>query len=84
MALVVGSTTLGSVKTGTRDGMIGPSMKATMFANKRLLGALACYAILALIGAVALDGILRAAVLCFFAILTVKTLIHSQKDDGMD
>jgi hypothetical protein len=63
--------------------MIETSMKAPIFANKRLLGALACYAILALIGALALDGILRAAVLCLFAILTVKTLIHSQKDAGM-
>ncbi len=84
MALVVGCTALGPVTNGTRDGMIEPSMKTTIFANRRLLGALACYAILALIGVLALDGILRAAVLCFFAILTVKTLIHSQKDDDMD
>lgn len=63
--------------------MIKTSMKAPFFANKRLLGALACYAVLALIGALALDGILRAAVLCLFAILTVKTLIHYQKDDEM-
>lgn len=74
---------LGPVKTGMRDGMIDASMKAPLFANKRLLAALACYAVLALIGALALDGILRAAVLCFFAILTVKTLIHAQKDDEM-
>ena len=58
-------------------------MRATIFANKRLLGALTCYVILALVGAVALDGILRGAVLCFFAILAVKTLIHSSKDDQM-
>lgn len=63
--------------------MIQSSMKAQIFANKRRLGALACYAILALIGTLTLDGILRAAVLCFLAILTVKTLIHSQKDDEM-
>jgi 4-hydroxybenzoate polyprenyltransferase len=42
-----------------------------------------CYAILALIGAVALDGILRAAVLCLFAILAVKTVIHTINDDEM-
>ncbi len=53
-------------------------------ANRRLALALACYAILALIAAFALDGILRAAVLCLFAILTVKTLIHSRKDEQMD
>jgi hypothetical protein len=52
-------------------------------ANRRLASALVCYAILALIGALTLDGILRAAVLCFFAILTIKTLIHSQKDEEM-
>ena len=63
--------------------MIQPSMKAQLLANKRLLGALACYAILALIGTLTLEGILRAGVLCFFAILIVKTLIHSKKDDGM-
>ncbi len=63
--------------------MIESLMKLQILANKRLLGALVCYAVLAIIGALALDGILRAAVICFFAILTVKTLIHSQKDNGM-
>jgi hypothetical protein len=58
-------------------------MKLPTLANKRLLGALVCYAILALIGALALDGILRAAVLCLFAILAVKTLIHAHKDEEM-
>ncbi len=58
-------------------------MISSILANKRLLGALGCYAILALIAALALDGILRAAVLCLFAVLTVKTLIHSRKDDEM-
>ena len=61
-------------------------MKITLLANKahrRLAGALASYVILALIGALTLEGILRGAVLCFFTILTVKTLIHSQKDDEM-
>lgn len=50
-------------------------------AHRRLAAALACYAVLALICALALDGILRAAVLCLFAILAVKTLIHARKDE---
>lgn len=61
-------------------------MKITVLENKenrRLALALACYAILALIGALALDGILRAGVLCFLAILAVKTVAHAQKDKGM-
>lgn len=61
-------------------------MKIALLENKahrRLAVALACYAILALIGALTLTGILRAAILCFFAILAVKTLIHSQKDEEM-
>ncbi len=62
---------------------MAPVMRTTIFANRRLLGALACYVILALIGAVTLDGILRGAVLCFFAILAVKTVIHSRKDEEM-
>jgi 4-hydroxybenzoate polyprenyltransferase len=44
---------------------------------------MACYAVLALVGAVALDGILRAAVLCLFAILAVKTVIHAIHDEEM-
>jgi hypothetical protein len=51
--------------------------------NKRLYGALAGYAVLALLGAFALDGILRGGVLCFLAILAVKTLAHAKKDEGM-
>ncbi len=58
-------------------------MRAFLLAQKRLLVALACYAVLALIGALALDGMLRGAVLCFLAILAVKTVIHSQKDEEM-
>ena len=50
-------------------------------AKRRLAVAMTCYAVLALIGAVALDGILRAAVLCLFAILAVKTVIHAINDD---
>jgi hypothetical protein len=61
--------------------MIESPMRTTIFAKKRLLVAMACYVILAFIGTVALDGILRGAVLCFFAILAVKTLIHSRKDE---
>jgi len=56
-------------------------MKMPAHANKRLIGALICYAILALIGALALDGILRGGVLCFFAILAIKTVSHAQKDE---
>ena len=58
-------------------------MRAFIVANKRLIAALACYAVLALIGVLALDGMLRGAVLCFLAILAVKTVIHSQKDEEM-
>jgi hypothetical protein len=56
-------------------------MKIQFFANKRLLAALGCYAVLAAIAALTLEGILLGAVLCLFAILTVKTLIHAQKDE---
>lgn len=58
-------------------------MRTLTRANKRLAIAMACYAILALIGAVALDGILRTAVLCLFAILAVKTVIHAINDEEM-
>jgi hypothetical protein len=56
-------------------------VKLPILANKRLVGALVCYGALALIAVLALDGILRAAVLCLFAILTMKTLIHAHKDE---
>jgi|MudIll2142460700_1097286.scaffolds.fasta_scaffold234809_1 hypothetical protein len=59
-------------------------MKLPEIANRRLLIALACYAILALIAFLALDGILRGAVFCVLAILTVKTLIHGRTDEEMD
>jgi hypothetical protein len=55
----------------------------TSKAHRRLAVALTCYAILALIGALTLDGILRAGVLCFLAILAVKTIAHSQRDEEM-
>jgi hypothetical protein len=58
-------------------------MRTLTWVNKRLAAALGCYAILALIGAVALSGILRAAVLCLFAILAVKTVIHAMNDEQM-
>ncbi len=51
--------------------------------NRRLAVALICYAVLALIGALALDGILRAAVLCLMAILAFKTIMHA-KDEEME
>ncbi len=51
--------------------------------NSRLAVAMASYAVLALVAIFALDGFLRSAVLFFFAILAVKTFIHS-KDDEMD
>jgi hypothetical protein len=61
-------------------------MKLTLLTsktNRRLAIALACYAILAAIGAIALDGMLRGAVLCFVAILAIKTIAHSKKDPEM-
>ena len=51
--------------------------------HKRLYGALASYAVLALIGALALDGLLRGGVLCLLAILAVKTLAHAKKDEEL-
>jgi hypothetical protein len=51
--------------------------------TRKLVIAMACYLILALIGGVLLDGMLQAALLCFLAILAIKTLIHSRKDDEM-
>jgi len=59
-------------------------MKLLEMANRKLLTALTCYAVLALIAYLALDGILRGAVLCVLAILAVKTLIHARTDEGMD
>jgi len=50
--------------------------------NLRLAVAMACYAVLAAIAILALDGFLRSVVLFFFAILAVKTIAHS-KDEEM-
>jgi hypothetical protein len=58
-------------------------MNMPIFSNRRLTIALACYAVLALIAALALDGILRGAVLCLLAILAVKTFAHAKKDEEM-
>jgi hypothetical protein len=49
--------------------------------NLRLAAAMAAYAILALIAIAALDGYLRGVVLFFFAILAVKTIVHSKDED---
>jgi hypothetical protein len=38
---------------------------------------MSCYGVLALVAALALDGILRGAVLSFLAILAVKTIAHA-------
>jgi len=65
----------------SRDWQLNFSLKKLTPVNRRLAIALACYAGLAVIGAVALDGVLRAAVLCFLAILAVKTVIHAKKDE---
>jgi len=51
--------------------------------NQRLYIALASYAILALIGALVLDGVLRGGVLCLLAILAIKTVAHAKKDEEM-
>jgi cytochrome c-type biogenesis protein CcmE len=50
--------------------------------NLRLAVTMACYAVLAVIAILALDGFLRSVVLFFFAILAVKTIAHS-KDEEM-
>jgi len=51
--------------------------------QKRLYVALACYAVLALTGALALDGYLRGGVICLLAVLAVKTLTHANQDEEM-
>ncbi len=48
----------------------------------RFVAAMASYAVLAIIAIFALDGFLRSVVLFFFAILAVKTIVHS-KDEEM-
>ena len=51
--------------------------------QKRLYVALACYAVLALTGALALDGYLRGGVICLLAVLAIKTLAHANQDEEM-
>jgi hypothetical protein len=58
-------------------------MTPPVYKNKKLIGALISYGVLALIGALTLDGILRGAVLCLMAILAIKTVAHAKKDEGM-
>ncbi len=53
-------------------------------AKKRLAVATTCYALLGLTGVLFLDGVLRWAVLCFMAILAVKSFAHAHKDEEMD
>ncbi len=52
--------------------------------RKRLVVAIACYLFLGLIGALFLEGVLLWAVLCFLAILAVKTFVHAKKDEAME
>jgi hypothetical protein len=52
--------------------------------RKRLVVAIACYLFLGLIGALFLEGVLLWAVLCFLAILAVKTFVHAKKDEVME
>lgn len=52
-------------------------------ADRRLLAALSCYGAIALAAALALDGVLRGGVVCFVAILAVKTIAHAN-DRGLD
>ncbi len=42
---------------------------------------MACYAVLALVGFLALDGFIRSALLFFLAILAVKTIVHSRDEE---
>jgi hypothetical protein len=58
-------------------------MHKSLSGNRRLVVALAAYAILALVAILALDGLLRTAVLLLFALLAGKTLAHSN-DEPMD
>ena len=51
--------------------------------KKRLYVALACYAVLALTGALTLVGFLRWGVICLLAVLAVKTLAHANRDEEM-
>ena len=50
--------------------------------NMRLMAAMGSYVVLAVVAIFALDGFLRSVVLFFFAILAVKTIVHS-KDEEM-
>ncbi len=49
-------------------------------AKRKLLGAFFCYLILAAAAVWMLDGFLRGAVLCFLAILAVKTVVHAEDE----
>ena len=49
--------------------------------DKRLAVALGCYAILAVIAAIFLDGVLRALMLCFLAILALKSIHAPRMED---
>jgi len=68
--------------------MFHPSMSA-FFRDKlkrnggRLLAALSCYGVLALVAGFALEGFLRGALLCFIAILAAKTIAHAG-DEKLD
>jgi hypothetical protein len=73
-------------KTYQESAILCLQMKLGLLKDKssrKLAIAMACYVILALTGALLLDGMLRAAVLCFFAILAVKTWVHSRKDEEL-
>jgi cytochrome c-type biogenesis protein CcmE len=49
-------------------------------ANPRLLIAMFCYLVLILVAVFMLQGFLRNIVLFFFAILIVKTIVHSRDE----
>ena len=49
--------------------------------DKRLTVAMACYALLGAIAAIALDGILRLLMLAFFTLLALKSLHAPRMDE---
>jgi hypothetical protein len=48
--------------------------------SPKLLIAMGCYLVLILAALFTLEGFLRAAVLFFFAILVVKTIVHAEDE----
>ncbi len=55
-------------------------MELPRFFTRRLAVALAAYLILALVATFCLDGIIRSALYCFFALLAWRTIMAAKND----